>query len=152
MLATLLAAALTLAPVLGATPWANASGPPPTAGRVTIVDIFAFSCINCMHVTPELKKLRARYGANDLAIIGVHAPELSYEKVHANLLQALGDQHITWPVLYDDDFRVWRAYGVNAWPTQFVFDRHGALRGTYVGEGYDDEIDRLVAHLAADAS
>jgi thiol-disulfide isomerase/thioredoxin len=151
MFVTLLAAALTLAPVLGAAPWANASGPPPTAGRVTVVDIFAFSCINCMHVTPELKKLRARYDANDVAIIGVHAPELPYEKVHANLLQALTDQHITWPVVYDDDFRIWRAYGVSAWPTQFVFDRKGVLRATYVGEGYDDEIDRLVGRLAAAA-
>jgi thiol-disulfide isomerase/thioredoxin len=152
MLTALLAAALTLAPVLGATPWANTSGPPPTAGRVTIVDIFAFSCINCQHVTPELKKLRARYDANQLAIIGVHAPELPEEKVHANLMQALSDQHITWPVLYDDDFRVWRAYGVSAWPTQFIFDRKGVLRGTFVGEGYDSEIDRLVARLTAAAS
>jgi len=152
MIATLLAAALTLAPVLGATPWANTSGPPPTSGRVTIVDIFAFSCINCIHVTPELKKLRGRYSPNDLAIIGVHAPELPDEKVHANLLQALTDQHITWPVLFDDDFRVWRAYGVNAWPTQLIFDRRGVLRATYVGEGYDGEIDRWVARLTAEAA
>ncbi len=40
--------------------WANAPGPPPTAGRVTIVDVFTFDCINCKHVTPELHKLRAR--------------------------------------------------------------------------------------------
>jgi thiol-disulfide isomerase/thioredoxin len=150
MIATLLAAALTLAPVLGATTWANVSGPPPTAGRVTIVDIFAFSCINCKHVTPELKKLRAAYEPKDLTIIAVHAPELPYEKVHANLLEAIADQHLSWPVLYDDDFRVWSAYNVNAWPTQFIFDRAGKLRATYVGEGYDAEIDRLVSKLAAE--
>jgi thiol-disulfide isomerase/thioredoxin len=150
MIATLLAAALTLAPVLTATTWANVPAPPPTTGRVTIVDIFAFSCINCKHVTPELKKLRAAYEPKDLTIIGVHAPELPYEKVHANLLEAINDQHLSWPVLYDDDFRVWSAYNVNAWPTQLIFDRSGRLRATYVGEGYDAEIDRLVAKLAAE--
>ena len=150
MITVLLAAAVTLAPVLGATAWANVSGPPPTTGRVTILDVFAFSCINCRHVTPELQKLRGAYGTNDLAIIGVHAPELPSEKVHANVVEALGEQHITWPVVYDDSFRIWNAYGVGAWPTQLIFDRHGALRATYVGEGYDGEIERWVARLAAE--
>jgi thiol-disulfide isomerase/thioredoxin len=146
----LLASAMTLAPVLSAAGWANAPGPPATQGRVTIVDVFAFSCINCKHVTPELRKLRAAYTARDLAIVGVHAPETAEEHVHANLTQALHDQQITWPVVYDDTFRIWNAYGVEAWPTQLVFDRHGQLRKTYVGEGYDAELERTVHDLSAE--
>ena len=88
--AILLAAATTLAPVLTAVaPWVNAAGPPPTAGRVTVVDVFTFDCINCKHVTPELRKLRGAYAPADLAIVGVHAPELPEEHVHANVVQAL---------------------------------------------------------------
>ncbi len=151
MLATvLLAAATTLAPVLGAPAWANAGGPPPTAGRVTVVDVFTFGCINCKHVTPELEKLRAEYDARTLAIVGVHAPETQEEHVHANVVRALRDQGITWPVLYDDGFRVWNAYGVTAWPTQLVFDRRGRLRATYVGEGYDAQLEATVRSLAAE--
>ena len=149
--AILLAAATSLAPVLGATaPWANASGPPPTAGRVTVVDVFTFSCINCKHVTPELQRLRAAYKPSDLAIVGVHAPELPNERVHANVVQALREQDITWPVVFDDDFKLWNAYGVQAWPTQLVFDRHGRLRATYVGEGYDAQLERTVRALVAE--
>ena len=149
--AILLAAATTLAPVLTAVaPWVNAAGPPPTAGRVTIVDVFTFDCINCKHVTPELRKLRAAYAPADLAIVGVHAPELPQEHVHANVVQALRDQDVAWPVVYDDDFRIWKQYGVNAWPTQLVFDRHGKLRATYVGEGYDDQLERTVRALASE--
>ena len=148
--AFLLAAATTLAPVLGATSWANAAGPPPTAGRVTIVDVFTFDCINCKHVTPELRALRARYGNGDLAIVGVHAPELPQEHVHANVVRALTAQDITWPVAYDDDFRLWNAYGVTAWPTQLVFDRRGRLRATIVGEGYDRELEHTIAQLVAE--
>jgi len=146
----LLAAATTLGPVLGATPWANAPGPPPTAGRVTIVDVFTFDCINCKHVTPELHKLQARYGTNDLAIVGVHAPELPQEHVHANVVRALREQDITWPVVYDDAFTLWKAYGVEAWPTQLVFDRHGKLRATYVGEGNDAQLEQTVRTLVAE--
>ena len=70
--------------------------------------------------------------------------------MHANLLEALKDQDITWPVLFDDNFRVWGAYGVEAWPTQLIFDRHGKLRATFVGEGYDAQIDRTVKSLVAE--
>ena len=148
--AIVLAAATTLAPVLGAAPWANASGPPPTAGRVTVVDVFTFDCINCKHVTPELRKLRAGYSQGQLAIVGVHAPETPEEHVHANLRAALRDQGVSWPVVFDDEFRLWNAYGVRAWPTQLVFDRHGRLRATYVGEGYDRELERSVHALLAE--
>jgi thiol-disulfide isomerase/thioredoxin len=148
--AILLAATTTLGPLLAATPWANASGPPPTAGRVTVVDVFTFSCINCKHVTPELQRLRAKYGAGDFAIVGVHAPELPEERVHANVVQALRAQDITWPVVYDDTFALWSAYGVEAWPTQLVFDRHGRLRARYVGEGNDAQLEHTVAALVAE--
>ena len=148
--ALVLAAAMSLAPVLSATPWANAPGPPATAGRVTVVDVFTFDCINCKHVTPELKKLRAEYDAEALAIVGVHAPETREEHVHANVVQALRDQDISWPVVYDDSFRIWKAYGVNAWPTQLVFDRSGKLRATYVGEGYDAQLEQTVRSLVAE--
>ena len=146
----LLAAAMTLVPVLTAATWANAPGPPATEGRVTIVDVFTYGCINCKHVTPELRKLRTAYASRDLAIVGVHAPETPEEHVHANVTQALRDQEIAWPVVYDDGFRIWNAYGVNAWPTQLVFDRHGRLRKTYVGEGYDTQLERTVHDLAAE--
>lgn len=145
-----LAAAMTLAPVLSAMPWANASGPPPTEGRVTIVDVFTYGCINCQHVTPELRKLRTAYTTRELAIVGVHAPETPDEHVHANVAQALRDQQIAWPVVYDDGFQIWNAYGVSAWPTQLVFDRRGRLRKTYVGEGYDAQLEQTVRELAAE--
>jgi thiol-disulfide isomerase/thioredoxin len=146
-----LAAAVTLAPLLGAAPWANAPGPPATQGRVTVLDVFTFGCINCKHVTPELRKLRAAYPSGDLAIVGVHAPETPEEHVHANVVRALRDQDITWPVVFDDGFRVWNAYGVTAWPTQLVFDRRGRLRATYVGEGYDAQLERTVRSLVAES-
>jgi thiol-disulfide isomerase/thioredoxin len=119
---------------------------------VTIVDVFTFGCINCKHVTPELQKLRAAYGTGELAIVGVHAPETQEEHVHANVVQALRAQDIAWPVVFDDGFRVWNAYGVNAWPTQLVFDKHGKLRATYIGEGYDTQLEQTVKSLLAERS
>jgi thiol-disulfide isomerase/thioredoxin len=148
--AFVLAVATTLLPVLSATTWANAPAAPATQGRVTIVDVFTYGCINCRHVTPELRRLRTAYAPGELAIVGVHAPETPEEHVHANVVRALRDQEITWPVVYDDAFRIWSAYGVSAWPTQLVFDRAGRLRKTFVGEGYDAQLERTVHDLVAE--
>jgi thiol-disulfide isomerase/thioredoxin len=150
LIGPLLAATLSLATVTAGGRWANVAGPPPTEGRVTIVDVFAFSCINCIHVTPELQKVRAEYGPDQLTIIGVHTPELPEERVHGNLLAAIKNEGITWPVVYDDDSRIWNAYGVTAWPTQLIFDKHGQLRGRIVGEGYDATVERAVKTLVAE--
>jgi|HubBroStandDraft_1064217.scaffolds.fasta_scaffold06889_5 thiol-disulfide isomerase/thioredoxin len=149
MIAALLAV-IGLAPLLSGGAWANAAGPPPTQGRVTIVDVFTFACVNCQHVTPELRRLRAAYAPADLTLIGVHTPELPEERVHSNVVAALREQGIAWPVVYDDDQRLWDAFGVSAWPTQLVFDRHGRLRATIVGEGYDRELERVVHQLVGE--
>jgi thiol-disulfide isomerase/thioredoxin len=151
--ALLLAAATTLAPVISSTAgWLNATHAPATAGRVAVVDVFTFGCINCKHVAPELRRLRAAIPEADLTIVGVHAPETPYERDGANVRAALHEQNITWPVVIDNDFAIWKAYGVEAWPTQLVFDRHGKLRATYVGEGNDAELERTVRALVAERS
>jgi hypothetical protein len=45
---------------------------------------------------------------------------------------------------------LWKAYDVSAWPTQLIFDRHGKLRATYVGEGNDAEVEHTVKTLLAE--
>ncbi|MGB8266484.1 MAG: thioredoxin-like domain-containing protein [Candidatus Velthaea sp.] len=140
-----------LAPVLGAHDWIN--GPvraAQTGGKVVLVDVFTVGCINCRHVTPELKKLHASVPESRLEIIGVHAPETPYERNRANVISELTRQGIVWPVAVDNGFTIWNAYGTDAWPTQYLFDKHGRLRKTFVGEGYDAQIDAAVRALLAE--
>jgi hypothetical protein len=54
--------------------------------------------------------------------------------------QSLTRQGIVWPVAFDNDFALWHAYGIDAWPTELFFDRHGALRKVIVGDLQDDEV------------
>ena len=140
-------AATTLAPILRATDWLNGR---PTAeslaGKVVLVDVFTFDCINCKNVTPNLRKLHAE-GARDLAIVGVHAPETPYERVRAHVVSAVADQGIDWPVTIDNEMRVWNAYGVEYWPTELIFDKHGRLRKTVIGDSQDDAVDSTVEAL-----
>lgn len=140
-----------LAPLLTPATWLN--GMPTAAslrGKVVLVDVFTFDCINCQHVVPNLRALHAGQPAADFAIVGVHAPETPYERDQSNVVRNLAAQGITWPVRIDNDFRVWQAYGVQYWPTQLIFDKHGRLRQTVIGEGRDDQVDSTIRALLAE--
>jgi thiol-disulfide isomerase/thioredoxin len=140
---------VTLANVLAANDWLN--GRPTAAdirGKVVLLDFYTFGCFNCKNTEPNLRALYKNTSRKDLVIISVHCPETPYEKNRAHLIASLGEQGIAWPVAVDNEFQVWNAYGVNAWPTQMIFDRHGALSNTIVGDSQDaavnSTIDRLV--------
>lgn len=146
--AVVVAAVATLSPLFHAGSWI---GTPPSAehlaNKVVIVDVFTFDCINCKHVVPELRKLHAMLPANDFAIVGIHSPETPYERDRDNVVKNLQIQGITWPVAVDNDFALWGAYGIEYWPTQLIFDRHGRLRKTVIGEGQDDTVASTVRQL-----
>ncbi len=140
-----------LAPVLAAPEgWLN--GPPSkekVAGKVVVVDVFTFGCGNCQNVVPNLRKLGAERNDN-LVILGVHSPETAYERTRSNVVESLHAQGISWPVALDNSFAIWHAYGVDAWPTQLIFDRHGKLRKTVVGDSQDADVDATIKALLAE--
>jgi thiol-disulfide isomerase/thioredoxin len=139
------------APLITTSQWI---GPRPSAasfaGRVVVLDVFTFDCINCKHVQPELRSLRAHYSPTDLLVVGIHTPETPFERERANVVRALATQGVSWPVAIDNDQKLWNAYGVQYWPTQLIFDRHGRLRKTIVGEGSDADVASTVAALVAE--
>jgi alkyl hydroperoxide reductase subunit AhpC len=110
--------------------------------------VFTFECINCVRVTPAIKRLYHAYSRSDLEIVGVHTPEVpSYQARLAYLAAQKRAANIPWPIAIDNGYRIWNAYGVTAWPTQLLFDRTGRLRRTFVGEGNDDTIALAIRRL-----
>jgi len=148
IMALVLAAATSLNAVLGATDWLNGH---PTAstvrGKVVLVDFYTFGCYNCKNVEPNLRALYKSEQRSDLVILGVHSPETPYEHSRRALIESFQDQGIAWPVAVDNDFTIWNAYGVEAWPTQMVFDRRGVLRKTIVGDSQDAVVNEEVSAL-----
>ncbi len=145
-----LALASSLNPLLSATDWDNGRATAQDLqGRVTVIDVFTVDCINCQNVIPELRRLRREHG-NDVAIVGVHSPETSWERQPSHRRAMLRSQAITRPVAIDDGFRIWNAYNVTAWPTQLIFDRHGVLRKTVVGDSQDRLVDATVNSLVSE--
>jgi len=118
-------------------------------GKVVLVDVFTFACYNCRNVTPNLRAL-SRQRAGQVVIVGIHSPETPYEQNRANVVTNLRELEITWPVAIDNSFALWRAYRVDAWPTQLIFDRHGRWRKTVVGDSQGDVVNAEIAQLVAE--
>jgi thiol-disulfide isomerase/thioredoxin len=151
LISTVLFAQNAFAPLANATQWIGSKPAAPFyAGRVVVIDVFTFDCINCKHVVPELRRLRARYTTKDLSIVGVHTPETPFERERENVVRALDAQGISWPVAIDNDEKLWDAYRIEYWSTQLIYDRHGNLRKTVIGEGHDSEVSSTIAALVAE--
>ncbi len=104
-------------------------------GRVTLVDFWDFTCVNCLRTLPYLVEWHARYRDRGLTIVGVHAPEFSFAKNAALVEQAVKENGIEYPVLLDNDFKTWQAYANRYWPAKYLVDGEGLIRYHTFGEG-----------------
>jgi alkyl hydroperoxide reductase subunit AhpC len=83
---------------------------------------------------PWVKAWHEKYSRRGLVIIGVHTPETSGERKLANLKRKVAELGIRHAIAQDNDFEIWRAYGVQAWPTVFLIDKRGRIRYRFEGE------------------
>ncbi len=138
----------------GATEWIN-SRPLTLAdlrGKVVLVQFWTFACYNCLNALPHVKALEAKYRDKGLVVIGVHTPELPHERVLSNVRSEVKRLGIRYPVVIDNDYKIWRAYHNQYWPAAYYADATGKIRFYHFGEGRYEEQDQAVAKLLAEAA
>ena len=101
-------------------------------------------------MVPQLRGWHERYAQEGLTIVGVHSPEFFWEKPLARVQAVVQELRITYPVVQDNDFAIWKRYSTWAWPTRVVVDRKGVIRFTHIGEGAYAETERLIQALLAE--
>ena len=149
---------------VAAGPWFNtgtASGgiPSPSAamdleslrGKVVLVDFWTYSCINCIRTLPYLKSWYEAYKSKGFVIVGVHTPEFAFEKVSTNVSRAIRDLGVSWPVVQDNDYAQWNAYGNKYWPAHYFIDAKGRIRYWHFGEGSYAETETIIRKLLSEA-
>src|SRR5208282_6075375 len=102
--------------------WFNVAAPLPIAslrGRIVILDFWTEGCINCIQIIPTLRRVEEKY-PDQVVVIGVHSPKFANEKRAASVKDAIRRYDIRHPVIHDPQMTIWRAYGVQAWPTLVV--------------------------------
>src|SRR4030042_733133 len=98
-------------------------------GRPVLIDFWDYTCINCLRSLPYLKEWHRRYSPHGLVVIGVHAPEFSFGKSEDHVRRAVQELGIEYPVVLDNDFKIWRAYANQYWPAKYLVEATGNLRG-----------------------
>ncbi len=119
-------------------------------GHVVLVEFWTFGCDNCRNTLPSVKEWDARYRERGLTIIGVHTPETASEYVLESVRREVPALGIKYSVVTDNDYKTWKAYGVEAWPTIFVLDKQGRIRWLHVGEGRYEETENVIKTLLAE--
>jgi thiol-disulfide isomerase/thioredoxin len=133
----------------GATGWLNS--PPLTAaglrGRVVLVEFWTYTCINWLRTMPWVRAWSEKYAGDGLVTIGVHTPEFEFEHDRDNVVRAVRDLRVPFPVAVDDDYGVWTAFGNRYWPAIYLADQDGVIRRHQFGEGGYAEMERAIQEL-----
>ena len=119
-------------------------------GRVVLVNFWTLGCGNCVATLPYVKAWHERFAAAGLVILGIHTPELEFERPRAKVEATVRGRAIEYPVALDLDSRTWKAYGNHAWPAFYFIDRRGVVRHVQLGEGQYERSERWLAELLAE--
>jgi thiol-disulfide isomerase/thioredoxin len=143
----------TLAALDDAPVWLNSE--PLTAaelrGRVVLVDFWTYSCVNWLRTLPYVRAWHERYGDRGLVVVGVHAPEFSFEHDLGNVRHATEELGVGYPVVIDNDFTIWRSFDNHYWPAVYLVDGEGRIRFRHFGEeAYAETEQAIQALLGAD--
>ncbi len=120
-------------------------------GRVVLVDFWTYTCINCIRTLPYLRAWDQRYRRRGLTVVGVHTPEFPFERKTANVRAAIAQNELRYPVVQDNGYGIWNAFGNQYWPAKYLIDARGRVRYTHFGEGDYDGTESAIRALLAES-
>jgi thiol-disulfide isomerase/thioredoxin len=142
-----------LASLGNATAWINS--PALTAesvkGKVVLVQFWTFTCINWLRTLPYIRAWAEKYRNSGLVVVGVHAPEFSFERDLVNVRRAAADMKVDYPVAVDNDYAIWEAFNNQYWPALYLLDANGRTRYHQFGEGEYDSSEKMIQQLLTEA-
>ena len=143
----------TLPSLSGATGWLNS--PPLSAGqlrgKVVLIDFWTYSCINCLRAMPFVHEWAQRYRDHGLVVVGVHTPEFAFERDPRNVMKAVQQLKVEYPVALDNQYSIWRAFNNRYWPAHYFIDAQGNIRGHQFGEGNYAHSEQVIRRLLVEA-
>lgn len=133
----------------------NTGGKPISIGefkgkKVVLIDFWTYSCINCQRTLPYLRTWYDKYKDQGLEIIGVHTPEFAFEQTRSNVEKAAKDFGLAYPIVQDNEYRTWNAFGNQFWPRKYLIDIDGYIIYDHAGEGQYEETEAAIQHALAE--
>ncbi len=131
-------------------PWINTLDPltlEKVKGHVILLDFWTYCCINCIHVLEDLKYLEEKFKDDPFIVIGVHSAKFKNEQDLDNIRSAVARYEISHPVVVDNELKLWKAYGVRAWPTFVLIGTDGKVIGNISGEGKREVLENSITDV-----
>jgi len=117
------------------------------SGKIVLIDFWDYTCVNCIRTFPYLNEWHKRYSKYGLVIIGVHTPEFEFARDPDNVKKAIAQYGIEYPVVLDNDYKVWNLYGNRYWPNKYIIDQDGRIVYDHSGEGGYHETELTLQRL-----
>lgn len=116
-------------------------------GRPVLIEFWDFCRPNSLRTLPYVRAWDERYREPGLRTIGVHAsgfPPSADPEAVAAAVERIG---LSYPVVVDQDFEVWKEYGNLGWPARYLFDGESRLFEFHYGEGGYAETEEAIQEL-----
>jgi thiol-disulfide isomerase/thioredoxin len=122
-------------------------------GKVTLLVFWATWCGPCMEMVPHERALAERYAGRPFVIVGVNGDALPEKDFHltgpdgkpidetARVKAAIAKHRITWRSFRNGQFTIAARWNVRSWPTVFLIDHRGIIRGKWRGDPGEKELD-----------
>lgn len=107
-------------------------------GKVVILDFWATNCPPCIQEIPHLNELLAKYGTENLQIVGMHVGDEEDRKLVPEFVERL---KISYPLAYPEDALNRFIFSTQSdIPQTAIFDRKGIMVKKIVG--FNNEIKK----------
>ena len=107
-------------------------------GQVVMLNFWASWCGPCRQEMPLLEQMQKKYSALGFTLLGVNVDHDSKDAE-----KWLNGMNVTFPILFDTESKVSKAYDVSAMPSSIFIDRKGNVRALHRGYKAGDEGEYL---------
>lgn len=115
--------------------------------KVILVNFLTYNCINCQRTLPYINTWYKKYKDEGFVVIGIHTPEFAFEREMDNVKKALAGLGVEFPVVLDNSYSTWNAYGNQFWPHEYLIDLTGKIVYDHAGEGAYDVTETKIKEL-----
>lgn len=112
--------------------------------RVVLLAFLDVDNLNSLRALAPLKTWQERYEQNGLLIVGVHMPELAFQRDPRRTLRQFKRFGVDFPVVLDADGALWKAYDNEGWPAFYLIDAKGRVVFDKLGEGDYSELEKEI--------